>query len=163
MMFDINQPRIERTFNKKFGIPVLHYPQLLGLAMGFPPEELWLNELRVKTFELLNRIQKSWQSFPLLRQTYFHSWFSHLHRQNLQDEGFFIANAAIFEGLLSFLGFLTWGVTSNSKTFVSYYRKRWRVLWRCFFSVCSFSLSSGRVNRPTIQFSTGSSWIITQV
>ncbi len=40
MMFDINQPRIERTFNKKFGIPVLHYPQLLGLAMGFPPEEL---------------------------------------------------------------------------------------------------------------------------
>jgi len=35
MMYDLNQPRIERTFNTKIGIPVLHYPQLLGLAMGF--------------------------------------------------------------------------------------------------------------------------------
>jgi len=25
MMYDLNQPRIERTFNEKFGIPVLHY------------------------------------------------------------------------------------------------------------------------------------------
>ncbi|MEM2994677.1 MAG: CoB--CoM heterodisulfide reductase iron-sulfur subunit B family protein [Candidatus Bathyarchaeia archaeon] len=58
MMFDVNQPRIERTFNEKFGVPVLHYPQLLGLAMGFPPEELGLNELRVKPAELLNQIQK---------------------------------------------------------------------------------------------------------
>jgi heterodisulfide reductase subunit B len=58
MMFDMNQPRIERAFNEKFGIPVLHYPQLLGLAMGFSPEELGLNELRVKPSELLNQIQK---------------------------------------------------------------------------------------------------------
>jgi heterodisulfide reductase subunit B len=33
MMYDLNQPRIERVSNRKFGIPVLHYPQLLGLAM----------------------------------------------------------------------------------------------------------------------------------
>jgi heterodisulfide reductase subunit B len=33
MMYDLNQPRIERTFNTKIGVPVLHYPQLLGLAM----------------------------------------------------------------------------------------------------------------------------------
>lgn len=57
MMFDLNQPRIERTFNEKFSIPVLHYPQLLGLAMGFTPEELALNELRVKPSDLLSRIQ----------------------------------------------------------------------------------------------------------
>lgn len=57
MMFDMNQPRIERAFNEKFGLPVLHYPQLLGLAMGFTPEELALNELRVKPFDLLNEIQ----------------------------------------------------------------------------------------------------------
>jgi len=56
IMFDLNQPRIERAFNEKFGIPVLHYPQLLGLAMGFTPEELALNELRVKPLELLNQI-----------------------------------------------------------------------------------------------------------
>lgn len=57
IMFDMNQPRIEKTFNEKFGIPVLHYPQLLGLAMGFTPEELALNELRVKPTELLNIIK----------------------------------------------------------------------------------------------------------
>ena len=58
MMYDLNQPRIERAFNEKFGIPVLHYPQLLGLAMGFPPEELALNELRVKPIEFLKQIQQ---------------------------------------------------------------------------------------------------------
>ena len=57
MMYDLNQPRIERTFNEKFGIPVLHYPQLLGLAMGFSPQELLLNELRVKPTELLSKLQ----------------------------------------------------------------------------------------------------------
>ena len=58
MMYDLNQPRIERTFEERFGIPVLHYPQLLGLAMGFTPEELLLNELRVKPADLLNEIQR---------------------------------------------------------------------------------------------------------
>jgi heterodisulfide reductase subunit B len=54
MMFDINQPRIERLLNEKFGIPVLHYPQLLGLAMGLTPEELAINELRVAPTNILN-------------------------------------------------------------------------------------------------------------
>ena len=57
MMYDLNQPRIERAFNEKFCIPVLHYTQLLGLAMGFAPEELALNELRVKPTELISQIQ----------------------------------------------------------------------------------------------------------
>lgn len=56
IMYDMNQPRIERTFNEKFGIPVLHYTQLLGLAMGFAAEELALNQLRVKPNELLTQI-----------------------------------------------------------------------------------------------------------
>ncbi len=54
MMFDINQPRIERLFSEQFGIPVLHYPQLLGLAMGLTPEELALNELRIPPTSMLN-------------------------------------------------------------------------------------------------------------
>jgi heterodisulfide reductase subunit B len=58
MMYDLNQPRIERAFDEKFGIPVLHYSQLLGLAMGFTPEELMLNQLRVKPIEFLNQIQR---------------------------------------------------------------------------------------------------------
>jgi len=56
MMFDTNQPRIERMFNEVYGIPVLHYPQLLGLAMGFTPEELALKELRVDASKLLGLI-----------------------------------------------------------------------------------------------------------
>ena len=53
IMFDTNEVRIERTFNEAYGIPILHYPQLLGLAMGMTPEELAFNELRVDASKLL--------------------------------------------------------------------------------------------------------------
>jgi heterodisulfide reductase subunit B len=53
MMYDLNQARIERTFNEKFHIPVLHYTQLLGLAMGISPNELALKDLRVDASELV--------------------------------------------------------------------------------------------------------------
>jgi len=56
MMFDTNQSRIERMFNETFGLPVLHYPQLLGLAMGFSPEELALKELRVDALKLVSTL-----------------------------------------------------------------------------------------------------------
>ncbi|UCG36896.1 MAG: CoB--CoM heterodisulfide reductase iron-sulfur subunit B family protein [Candidatus Bathyarchaeota archaeon] len=56
MMYDTNQMRIEKTFDEKYGIPVLHYPQLLGLAMGLPPADLALNELRVNCSKVLNNI-----------------------------------------------------------------------------------------------------------
>jgi heterodisulfide reductase subunit B len=47
IMYDTNELRIEKMFNETYGIPVLHYPQLLGLAMGIPPEELAFGDLRV--------------------------------------------------------------------------------------------------------------------
>jgi heterodisulfide reductase subunit B len=47
MMYDTNQGRIERMFNESYGIPVLHYPQLLGLAMDVPLEVLAFDDLRV--------------------------------------------------------------------------------------------------------------------
>jgi len=53
MMYDLNQPRIEKTFNEKFSIPVLHYTQLLGLAMGFNPDELAFEQLRVNASKIL--------------------------------------------------------------------------------------------------------------
>ncbi|MGQ9565453.1 MAG: CoB--CoM heterodisulfide reductase iron-sulfur subunit B family protein [Candidatus Bathyarchaeales archaeon] len=53
MMFDTNQPRIERAFNVTFGIPAIHYTQLLGLAMGFTPEELGMKELRVDASKII--------------------------------------------------------------------------------------------------------------
>jgi len=54
LMFDVNQPRIEELLSEKFGIPVLHYTQLLGLAMGLSPKELAIDELRVKPQSILN-------------------------------------------------------------------------------------------------------------
>ncbi len=57
IMFDTNELRIERAFNETYGIPVLHYPQLLGLAMGMTPEELAFNELRVDTSKILQVIK----------------------------------------------------------------------------------------------------------
>ncbi|MDH5780180.1 MAG: CoB--CoM heterodisulfide reductase iron-sulfur subunit B family protein [Candidatus Bathyarchaeota archaeon] len=54
MMYDLNQPRIERSFNEKFGIPVLHYTQLLGLALGINPDELALKDLRVDASNIVS-------------------------------------------------------------------------------------------------------------
>lgn len=59
IMYDTNELRIEKMFDEVYGIPVLHYPQLLGLAMGMTPEELAFNELRVNTSNLLKQVTES--------------------------------------------------------------------------------------------------------
>ena len=56
-MFESNQPIAEKMFNEVYGLPVIHYPQLLGLAMGLSPEELAMDELRIKPGDLLSHIQ----------------------------------------------------------------------------------------------------------
>jgi len=56
IMYDTNELRIERMFNETYGIPVLHYTQLLGLAMGIAPEELAINELRVDASKILQQV-----------------------------------------------------------------------------------------------------------
>ena len=58
IMFDTNELRIERMYNEVYGVPILHYPQLLGLAMGMTPEELAFNELRVDTSKLLKQVSE---------------------------------------------------------------------------------------------------------
>ena len=57
LMYDMQQARIERIFNEKFELPVLHFPQLLGLAMGFSPDELALKDLRVNPSKILEAIK----------------------------------------------------------------------------------------------------------
>ncbi len=56
VMYEGNQRKIEKTFDTKYGIPVLYYTQLLGLALGIPPEELGFNLNRVKPKDLLAKI-----------------------------------------------------------------------------------------------------------
>jgi len=56
MMYDTNQTRIEKMYDETYGIPVLHYPQLLGLAMGIPVEELAFSELRVNASKITKQV-----------------------------------------------------------------------------------------------------------
>jgi len=56
LMFDVNQSRIERAFNETYSLPVLHYTQLLGLAMGMSPDELAVKDLRVDPSKLLQAL-----------------------------------------------------------------------------------------------------------
>ncbi|MEM0011085.1 MAG: CoB--CoM heterodisulfide reductase iron-sulfur subunit B family protein [Candidatus Bathyarchaeia archaeon] len=56
IMYDANQLRVEKMFGEKYDIPVLHYTQLLGLAMGMQSEDLGFEELRVKPTKILERV-----------------------------------------------------------------------------------------------------------
>jgi len=58
IMYDTNEVRIEKMFNEVYGIPVLHYPQLLGLAMGLSPDELAFNELRVDASSIVKKVNE---------------------------------------------------------------------------------------------------------
>ncbi len=44
----LNQSLAEKAWRQSFDIPVLHFPQLLGLALGFTPEEMGLDRNRPK-------------------------------------------------------------------------------------------------------------------
>lgn len=56
VMYDDNQAKINKKFELDHRVPVLYYPQILGLALGFNPKELGLHMNIVKTEELLSRI-----------------------------------------------------------------------------------------------------------
>ena len=56
IMYDDSQRRIEKMFGAEYNIPVLYYPQILGLAIGLEPEELGLNMNRIKTAGLLAKL-----------------------------------------------------------------------------------------------------------
>jgi heterodisulfide reductase subunit B len=53
IMYEINQRSIERQFNVTYRLPVLYYPQLLGLALGYAPDELGFRLNRVKARKLV--------------------------------------------------------------------------------------------------------------
>jgi heterodisulfide reductase subunit B len=56
VMYDDNQKKIEQRFEEKYNLPVLYYPQLLGLALGIDVKLLGLRMNRVSTRALLEKM-----------------------------------------------------------------------------------------------------------
>ena len=53
---DAQQPDAAKVIDRRLNLPILHVPQLLGLAMGIEPEKLGLTRHVVDTRDLLNKI-----------------------------------------------------------------------------------------------------------
>ena len=54
--FDIGQIRLSQKRKEPFGIPIVYYFQMLGLAQGFSPKELGFHMHRSKTDNLLSKL-----------------------------------------------------------------------------------------------------------
>jgi heterodisulfide reductase subunit B len=57
LQLDVGQTEIKKKFEKEHGMPVLHYSQLLGLAMGFTPEELGIDMNFTDTGKLIEKLR----------------------------------------------------------------------------------------------------------
>ncbi len=53
---DSRQPEVEKVIGQRLGLPVLHLPQLVALAVGIPPKELGLDRHIVSTRPLLEKL-----------------------------------------------------------------------------------------------------------
>jgi succinate dehydrogenase / fumarate reductase cytochrome b subunit len=51
---DLQQPGAERLAGRQLGMPVLHLPQLVGLALGLEPKELGMNKHVVKPTSVID-------------------------------------------------------------------------------------------------------------
>lgn len=56
IMYEDNQRKIESKFENRYDLPVLYYPQLLGLALGIDPKELGFRMNKVKLEKLLSKL-----------------------------------------------------------------------------------------------------------
>ena len=53
---DIGQIQVRSKFQENYDIPVLHYSELLALALGVDPKELALETHKIKTDKILSRL-----------------------------------------------------------------------------------------------------------
>ena len=53
---DLQQPDASKFVERDLGVPVLHFPQLVGLALGLEPKELGMNKHVVKTTEVQRKV-----------------------------------------------------------------------------------------------------------
>jgi heterodisulfide reductase subunit B len=56
IMYEDNQKKIESKFNVEYNLPVLYYPQVLGLALGIDPKQLGFRLNKVKAIRILEKI-----------------------------------------------------------------------------------------------------------
>ena len=56
LQFDRGQIAVNEKFGTDYYIPVLHYSQLLGLALGFSPDQLGIEQNAVQNIEFLAKI-----------------------------------------------------------------------------------------------------------
>ncbi len=54
MQLDMYQPDAQKQFEESIEMPILHLPQLIGLALGFSPEELGIKRHIVDAIPVLN-------------------------------------------------------------------------------------------------------------
>ena len=53
---DLQQPDAAKFVERDLGMPVLHFPQLVGLALGLEPKELGMNRHAVKTKQVQEKV-----------------------------------------------------------------------------------------------------------
>jgi succinate dehydrogenase / fumarate reductase cytochrome b subunit len=53
---DSRQPEVEKVIGEKLGLPILHLPQLIALALGVSPKELGLERHIVSTKPILEKL-----------------------------------------------------------------------------------------------------------
>ncbi|MBF2056688.1 MAG: CoB--CoM heterodisulfide reductase iron-sulfur subunit B family protein [Cyanobacterium sp. T60_A2020_053] len=53
---DSRQPEVEKVVQEKIGLPILHLPQLIGLALGIEPDKLGLDHHVVSTQGVLDKL-----------------------------------------------------------------------------------------------------------
>jgi succinate dehydrogenase / fumarate reductase cytochrome b subunit len=53
---DLQQPDAAKYVERDLGMPVLHFPQLVGLALGIEPKDLGMNKHVVSTKDVQRQI-----------------------------------------------------------------------------------------------------------
>jgi succinate dehydrogenase / fumarate reductase cytochrome b subunit len=56
MNLDLQQPKASKVVRRELNMPVLHLPQLVGLALGVEPRQLGLNKHIVSTAPVLQKV-----------------------------------------------------------------------------------------------------------
>ena len=51
---DLQQPLAEKVVHRNLGLPILHLPQLVGLALGLKPGELGMSKHVIKPSSVIN-------------------------------------------------------------------------------------------------------------